>query len=216
MQDQGVIGDCVYQTLRELMTGLALREGRGEVLYSSLAPYYWGREIDGARAYDDVGSSISTSMLVAQLRGLPHLDEWPDTKPFYVAPSPQAHVDAWKHRAVLAFALPNVATIKASLRDGFSVAIGFDCPKSLFSMRTLKTGEIELPDNPKEFEGDGHAVSIWAADSSRTIGPHHGAFYVNCHWGTDVGEAGYFWLPMAYLEKNRAADAHTMRLATEF
>lgn len=213
MQDQGQIGDCVFQALRELVTGLALRQGLGEILYSALAPYWWGRQIDGTAPTDDAGSTVSTGMTVAARFGLPHLAAWDDAKPFSLEPDVNAIADARLHKALLAFSLPNVATIKASIRDGFAVELGFDCPKSLFSSKTITTGDVELPDDPSQFDGSGHAVSVWAADDEHVIGSHKGAFLCNFHWGRDVGLDGYFHLPYEYVTSGRATDAHTIRLA---
>lgn len=213
MQNQGNIGDCTCQALRELMTGLALREGRGQVRYSVLAPYYWARVLDGSKPTDDAGSTVSTVMTVALAKGLPHLAAWDDSKPFAMLPDAAAQADARQHVALLTFALPDVATIKASIRDGFAVELGFECPKSLFSDETMQSGDVELPD-ASGFDGEGHAISIWEADDDYvTSYGDRGAFLCNFHWGTTVGLSGYFHLPYGYVISGRAADAHTIRLA---
>jgi hypothetical protein len=209
--DQGQLGMCTCEALGEVLTNIGLRDGVSHA-YSHKAPYWYARKLDGSPPTSDTGSTIATVMTVAQTFGVPLLSAWGDDKDFTLEPDTNAVLDASKRKAQLIFALPTVAAIKASIRDGFSVAIGFSCPDDLFSDQTLDSGDINFYEDDVHYKGDGHAVSIVACDDSYQIGECFGVFTINAHWGTSVGEGGYFRLPYQYLFSGRASDAHSIRL----
>jgi hypothetical protein len=211
VRDQSTIGRCTGEAIVEVVEGVALRDGV-QVDLSANAVYWWERRLDGSPASSDTGSTIATGVTVAQTFGVPTLQTWSDDRDFTLEPDTNAVLDASKRKAQLVFALPNVAAIKASIRDGFSVALGFSCPDDLFDPTTLDSGNVNFYDDDSHYKGDGHAVSIVAVDDSRVIGNCTGALLFNAHWGTSVGLDGLFWLPYSYLLSGRASDAHTIRL----
>ena len=211
VRNQGQIGRCAGETLVELFEGLALRDGKSIEL-SANAPYWWSRKLQGSAPDDDTGTTIAGIVTAAQVFGVPTLSAWSDDKDFSLEPDTSAVLDAAQRRGLLAFALPTVAAIKASIRDGFAVAIGFSCPDDMFSDETLASGDIDFFADDSHYKGDGHAVSIVEADDAYTIHDCTGAFLINVHWGTDVGLNGYMHLPYQYLTSGRATDAHTIRL----
>lgn len=212
-QDQGQIGDCVYQSSRELATGLAMKRGEGERLFSAMAPYYWGRRIDGVAATNDAGSTVEISMVVARRWGWPSLDAWPDSRPLSMEPDEGAALDASTHLLTLQFSLPNLSSIRASLAQGFGIAFGFDVPSQMMTSDCAANGLVEYPANASGWDGGGHAVTAWGWDDNMLVGAHRGALLCLNHWSKGWGIGGRFWLPYEYFHQGHASDAHTVRMA---
>ena len=66
-------------------------------------------------------------------------------------------------------------------------------------------GEIPYPRPGDRLEG-GHAVVAIGYDDGKTIGKEKGALRIRNSWGTAWGDAGYGWLPYAYVENGLAVD----------
>jgi len=58
---------------------------------------------------------------------------------------------------------------------------------------------------PRRLEG-GHAVVAIGYDDGKTIGKEKGALRIRNSWGMVWGEAGYGWLPYAYVENGLAME----------
>ena len=93
--------------------------------------------------------------------------------------------------------------VKAFLAAGFPCTCGFPVPDSL-------THEADIPYRPT-FDAivGGQAVVVVGYDD-RWLRGSRGALLVRSSWGSQWGEAGYGWLPYAYVEENLAIDFWTL------
>ena len=215
-QDQGTYGRCAGETFREVMTGLALRDGLGELLYSANYPYFWARAYDGSPADQDTGTFVETVFTVGIRRGNCRKQTWDDDTSIFDQPNAVADLEAATHKTLLAFSLPNLITMKASIVAGFSFAFGFDVPRQMMTIECAQSGIVEYPDDEQNgWDGGGHAVSAWGYDDDVKIGGFYGAFLCLNHWSKDWGINGRFWLPYHFFETGHATDAHTLRLVQE-
>lgn len=212
-QDQGSVGDCAGQTGRECMTGVALRQGKGEELFSCLYLYWWARNYDGTPPDIDGGTFVETIFRVLHERGCPLKSTWDDYEDWKTKPSDAADGEALNHKGVLAFALPSLLTMKASIVAGFACGFGFDVPSQMMSLECAQSGMVEYPSGSDGWDGGGHAVTAWGYDDSLVIGASKGAFLCLNHWSQQWGIDGRFWLPYDFWLTGHASDAHTLRLA---
>ena len=94
-------------------------------------------------------------------------------------------------------------TVKSFLSGGFPVAFGFSVPKSLPS-------DPNIPYRPSfdSFRG-GQAVLAVGYDDQKDTSPR-GAILIRNSWGETWGDAGYGWLPYAYIKQGLASDFWTL------
>jgi C1A family cysteine protease len=87
-----------------------------------------------------------------------------------------------------------------------------------FSVYNSIPGVGEGPDipfpGPKDRLEGGHAVMAVGYDDKRKIGNETGALLIRNSWGKTWGDAGYGWLPYAYVTKGQAADFWSLLKAT--
>lgn len=96
-----------------------------------------------------------------------------------------------------------LSAVKSFLVAGFPVAFGFSVPGSL-------SLSADIPYRPGfDSVRGGQAVMAIGYDDNRLSSPR-GALLVRSSWGEEWGEAGYGWLPYAYVEQQLAADFWTV------
>lgn len=93
--------------------------------------------------------------------------------------------------------------LKAWLAAGFACALGFVVFDSITA-----SGEIPCPSALDAPIGGQAAVAV-GYDDARRLRSTRGALLVRNSWGPGWGEAGFGWLPYAYLERGLAADVWT-------
>jgi C1A family cysteine protease len=79
--------------------------------------------------------------------------------------------------------------LQGALVSGFPFVFGFTVYESWYGTESTV---IPLPSSPDSVVG-GHAVMAVGYDNSTSL------FKFRNSWGVDVGEAGYFFIPYAYL-----------------
>ncbi len=168
----------------------------------------------------DSGASLRDTLKAMLLFGVPPETIWPwpadGQGTFDDEPPAFAYAYAKNYQAVKYFRLDRddidratlLAQIKVALLANFPVVFGF----RLFSQMTYSESIIPYPQAPISdvAEGEnilGHAVLAIGYDDDKEIpGLPPGAIYFKNSWGKDWGEAGYGWLPYAYIlnatEKN--------------
>ncbi len=210
-QDQGQIGDCVYQTQREVVEGLERKPAGAQRLYSALFGYYFGRALEGTSPTDDAGSQVATAFEVLDKVGIPFKSTWDDDQPFSREPSVEAFDQAAQHKSLLHLPLPNLMTMKACVDAGFPFAFGMDVSQQLMGDHAAATGMVEFPAADSDFLPEGHAMSAWQRSDTIKIGRSVGGFLVLNHWSKDWGLNGRAWVAYDYFLSGRATDAHTAR-----
>ena len=201
--DQLQMSECTGEALSGFAGNVLARIGR-YFSVSSLAIYYWEREIEGTTQQDS-GATIADGMSVLTNRGCPPSALWPD-KPanLYLMPSTMILTQAAKHRLLDAESVPqDLISIKTALANWRPVVIGISVYESFESDSMAKTGIATMPTANEQLMG-GHAVTLVGYDDTVA------RFLVRNSWGKDWGQNGYFWLPYDYiLRPDLCDDLHT-------
>jgi len=97
----------------------------------------------------------------------------------------------------------NLQLIRAFLAAGFPAVFGFPVPN------TLESDGI-IPFRPTFDSPLGGQAMIAVGYDDRWLRGSRGAILVRSSWGDDWGEAGYGWLPYAFVEERLALDFFTL------
>lgn len=201
--DQRQMGECTGEALAGLAGNILARDAQYFAV-SSLAIYYWERELEGTTQQDS-GANLSDGMSVLQNRGCPPSGLWPDEpRLLYFMPSTVVVTQAAKHRLLDPESVPqDLTSIKTCLAQGKPVVVGIDVYESFESDRVAQTGIIPMPGDGEIFEG-GHAMVLVGYDDSL------GGFIDRNSWGVSWGQLGYCMIPYDYiLNPKLCSDLHT-------
>jgi C1A family cysteine protease len=218
VEDQGNLGSCTAQA------------GAGVIEYYERKAF--GRHIDSSRLFlykttrnlmkakGDSGAYLRMTMAAMVLFGVPPERYWPYTdaeEDFDKEPPAFCYAFAQSYKTLLYYrhdpaGVPRAAVLerlKSHLAAGHPAMFGFTVYSSIDQAET--TGRIPEPFGRERIEG-GHAVVAMGYDDSLAItnasggGPSPGAFLIRNSWGKGWGEAGYGWLPYAYVLRGLAED----------
>jgi C1A family cysteine protease len=202
--NQGQLGSCTansaagavqYDALRQGLTGAAAENP------SRLFVYYNEREMEGTVPYD-AGASIRDSVKAIAKYGYCPETLWPyDAGRFAAKPPAEAYAEAVKEVISDYAAVDQDANqVKGAVAGGTPVLIGFTVYQSFESQAVEQTGVMSMPGRRERAVG-GHAVLVVGYDDSKSY------WLVRNSWGANWGQAGYFWMPYAYLlNPNLASD----------
>jgi C1A family cysteine protease len=96
--------------------------------------------------------------------------------------------------------------MKGCLSSGYPFVFGFTVYESFESEDVARTGNVPMPGADERIVG-GHAVLAVGYDDDES------RFICRNSWGSDWGDAGYFYMPYAYLlDNNLSDDFWTIRL----
>ena len=100
----------------------------------------------------------------------------------------------------------NLTNMKGCLAAGFPFVFGFTVYESFEFNDVAQTGNVPMPRFDEQIMG-GHAVLAVGYDDGDRL------FICRNSWGADWGDAGYFYMPYAYLlDNNLSDDFWTIRL----
>jgi len=99
--------------------------------------------------------------------------------------------------------MQNLQTIRAFLAAGFPAGFGVAVPG------TLET-DGSIPYRPTFDSPLGGQAMVAVGYDDRWLRGSRGALLVRSSWGTGWGEAGYGWLPYAFVEEHLAVDFFTL------
>ncbi len=210
IENQGQLGACTAHAGVGMLEYFEKRAFGNYLDASRLFLYKATRSL--ARQTGDTGAYLRTTMEALATFGVPPEDYWPyDITQFDVEPTAFCYSFAEQYRATHYFRLdpPHTApdillnTIKTQLAAGLVMMFGFTVYSSISEAST--TGEIPYPGKGEKVLG-GHAIATVGYDDSKTIGGQKGALLIRNSWGTTWGEAGYGWLPYAYVLNGLATD----------
>lgn len=211
IEDQGNLGSCTANA------GVGLLE-----YYERRA---FGKYIDGSRLFlykatrnllgwhGDQGAYLRTTMKSMVLFGVPPEQYWVyDISKFDDEPPAFLYAFAQNYQSLRYYRLdppgtsPDkvVTTIRMFLAAGLPSMFGFTVYSSIPAVGA-GTGDIPFPNAGDSVLG-GHAINAVGYDDGKKIGKEKGAFLIRNSWGTAWGEAGYGWLPYAYIEAGLADD----------
>ncbi len=201
---QGSLGSCTANASCEAMSFL-YRRAALDPLFSRLFVYYYTRRVEGTPPTEDSGAQIRNVMKVLALYGVAFESTWPylESK-FSVEPSDDAFAEASRHRLLFYYRCHDLLTIKASLAQGFPVAIGFTVPANMDSAPCARTGIVKYPAPSESFVG-GHAVLAIGYDNATEL-----VCFQNS-WGGEWGDGGFGYLPYRMFTDGFVQDCWTLR-----
>ena len=221
IEDQGDLGSCTAHA--------------GVGLYEYFERRAFGNHIDGSHLFlykatrnlmhetGDTGGYLRSTMGAMALFGIPPEEFWPyDISRFDEEPSSFCYAYGQNYQAISYCRLDQTGmtqdqilqSIKVSTAAGIPAMFGFTVYDSIYQAES--NGEIPFPAAGDKIIG-GHAVAIAGYDdeivitSSNPNGPRtQGAFIIRNSWGTSFGDAGYCYLPYAYVLQGIADDFWVM------
>jgi len=205
--DQGQLGSCTGNAIAGALEFERIKQGLNDFTPSRLFIYYNERVIEGTVASDS-GAQLRDGIKSVATQGDCPETEWPyDISQFAVQPPAQCYTDAVKYGVVQYQSVAqDLADMRACLAAGYPFVFGFTVYESFESAAVAQTGQVPMPGWFERAVG-GHAVVAVGYDDPTTV------FIVRNSWGASWGDAGYFYLPYAYLaDANLADDLWTIRL----
>jgi len=213
--DQGQLGSCTGNAIAGAIEFERWKQGLARWTPSRLFIYYNERVMEGTVASDS-GASIRDGMKSVASQGdtpeepgfAPASDSWPyDPSQFAVEPWSGCYANAMHYTTYEYLSVSqDVDDMRACLAAGYPFVFGWTVYESFESAAVAATGRVPMPGMFERVVG-GHATVAVGYDDPSSV------FIVRNSWGSSWGDAGYFYLPYAYLaHPNLADDLWTIRL----
>ncbi len=203
IRDQGQLGSCTAFAWTGALQHMAMVEAltTGSVEPSELAFYFQERVSGGYPIDQDSGASLTDGANVAMKLGALPENIWPYDISKFTEPPPAATVI---DTAITCLSVNQTeADIKAALAEGFAVPYGMSVYQSFMD---AKGGNIPVPNTSTEKLLGGHATDLVGYSDSSHV------FIGRNSWSMLWGDAGYFYIPYAYvLDPDLASDFWTPR-----
>jgi C1A family cysteine protease len=213
VRDQGDQGSCVGHGFRAQIVALRLRAGLPLVDASPLFIWTITRvhyEHDPLTA--NIGVQPRNALRAVSAYGACRETDWPySPSNYYIEPSGEAKAQAKAHIVTLAYKCPTLKEVKASIHQGFGVGFGFACPETIDSEDTSRTGIIQYPKPSESIVGGHYVYADRYDDDKECLDGSHGALGFLNSWSEQWGEAGFGWLPYAFVNEGLADDFATIR-----
>lgn len=213
LRDQGAVGDCVLNTIIELVNEARAAHGLPPLDMSARYGYAVARSAAGIPLTEDSGVTISGACDALTRTGwVPEAGYPSDAASFdeawQDAPPASMLIQGLQYRLNLHYRVPNVHALEASIAQGYGPAIGIPLFESFEGKQSMKTGVVPDP-GPREAMIGYHCVKADRYDRSKKHG-----YRIQNSWGPDVGDHGFFDLTREYLERY-ARDMRTVRLTLD-
>jgi C1A family cysteine protease len=205
--NQGDLGSCTANAIAGAIEFDRMKQQVTVFTPSRLFIYYNERVMEGTVSSDS-GAQIRDGIKSVAAQGDCPESEWAyDITKFAVQPPQSCYDDALTYRAVQYQSInQNLADMQGCLASGYPFVFGFTVYESFESAAVAKTGDMPMPKSGESTIG-GHAVLAVGYDNGDRV------FIVRNSWGADWGDAGYFYMPYAYLlDDNLSDDLWTIRL----
>lgn len=205
--DQGQLGSCTANAIAGALEFDMMKQGMTAYTPSRLFIYYNERVMEGT-VNSDSGAQIRDGIKSVGTQGDCPETEWPyDISQFAVKPPQSCYDDALQHKALnYKSVTQNLADMKGCLAEGYPFVYGFVVYESFESATVAKTGDVPMPSSSEQVIG-GHAVVAVGYDDDDSL------FICRNSWADTWGDAGYFYMPYAYLlDDNLSDDMWTIRL----
>lgn len=203
VENQGKLGSCTANALAGLLQFLEIKFQQSYQDLSRLFIYFNERAMEGTIGYDS-GAMIRDGIKVLVKYGVCPEVIWPyDIAQFTHKPTTACYREGLKRRIVSYHRLLTLDEMLNCLAEGFPFVFGFSVYESFESLEVARTGIVPMPKKSERVVG-GHAVMAAGFDQKQK------RFIVRNSWGPQWGQAGYFTMAYAYLER-LAGDFWTIR-----
>lgn len=211
IENQGALGSCTSNAAAGVVEYYENRAFGRHIDASRLFLYKVSRNLLGWTG--DTGAYLRTTMKAMALFGVLPEEAYPyDISTFDQEPPAFAYSYAQNYQSTSYFRLDQTGMgggdvlqrVRQFIAAGYPSMFGF----TVYNDGNDK-GEFEFP-GPNDRAIGGHAVVAMGYDDSRKIGKYTGALRIRNSWGTGWGDAGYGWLPYAYVEAGQAVDFWTL------
>jgi C1A family cysteine protease len=205
--DQGQLGSCTANAIGAALEFDRMKQKLNVFTPSRLFIYYNERVMEHT-VKSDSGAQIRDGIKSVGTQGDCPEREWPyNINKFAVAPTKKCYTDALKYKAIQYMRVTQSLTLmQGCLAEGFPFVFGFTVYESFESAAVAKNGMMPMPKSGEKVLG-GHAVLAVGYDNNKHV------FIVRNSWGDGWGDAGYFYMPFAYLlDNNLSDDLWTIRL----
>jgi hypothetical protein len=207
--DQGNLGDCVSNAF-----ALTLRYmSKNKLVLSRLFHYAITRIIENTAINDDSGVYLRDAAKVVANYGVTSESLWPYVNTmtnFAILPPLNVFRGCEKLSNFFYYKVNQSLTSlkQALLTNKCPIIFGLNVYSSFMMQSVSKNGFVPLPDTSKETLDGGHCMAIVGYDDAK-IGWNNtkGMFICANSWGTGWGDAGYCYIPYAFMTNpNFASD----------
>ena len=210
--DQGRIGSCTANGIAGAIEFDMLKQGLADFMPSRLFIYYNERAMEGTTG-SDAGAYIRDGIKSVASQGDCPESMWtyddtpaqpdgtfPPGAKAATQPSQQCYDNAIHHKALSYQSIDqNLTDMKGCLASGYPFVFGFTVYESFESSEVANTGDVPMPAAGEAVIG-GHCVLAVGYDDQDAL------FICRNSWGPGWGDAGYFYMPYAYLLDNNLSD----------
>jgi len=167
---------------------------------------YWNeRALEGTTGQDAGATTLRDACVAVQSKGVPRESTWPYLQSNLLrCPTSQAYGEAYHHKVPFFYELSDLTELKRCLANGFPHLFGIPVYSSFLSQQAAMTGIIPMPGGRGDTIQGGHALLCVGYDDMNQW------FIFRNSWGVSWGQAGYGFLPYAYMEMY-ADDFYTLR-----
>jgi len=208
--DQGQLGSCVANAVAGAFEYELKKQRLADFIPSRLFIYYNGRVLENSVSCD-CGLEVRDGLKVVNRLGVCSETEMPyNINTFITAPTTGQFTDALKNKATQYMAvMQSLTSIKAALSTGYPVVFGFTVYNTFESIAVSRTGIVPMPTRGNYVIG-GHSMVIVGYNDAKQ------QFLCRNSWGTGWGNAGYCYMPYAYLTNSGlASDFWVIQVVTE-
>ncbi len=193
VRNQGDEGTCVgFASVVGVKEYEDSKEYRKQISLSPRYVYSICKQLDGAP--DEEGTYPRVAMKVLLKHGVCPEAMWPYKPHQTDGHKPGAHAKARIYRIKAYARLEGIAEMKRSLLVNGPFLAGVTVYDSWFTKKVEKTGIIPMPSRGDSVSG-GHAICIAGYSDGKKF------FKFKNSWGGVWGDAGYGYIPYAYMER---------------
>lgn len=205
IEDQGELGSCTAHALTGALEYLEFDQREPVDILSRLFIYYNERVIEGT-VDQDAGATLRDGIKTLAQFGVCEESDWPyDPNAVTNQPPPPCYAAGLAHQVSSYEALSTVDDMRSCLASGFPFVAGISVYESFESDAVAASGIAPMPLATETLIG-GHAVCCVGYDDATQM------FLCRNSWGYSWGQAGYFWIPYAYVgDADLASDFWVVR-----